>query len=244
MMMRRIFDAVVAASALVLLSPIVVLLAAAIYLQDFHSPFYFSLRAARGDGSFVMVKFRSMIINADRAGGTSTAASDPRVTPLGSLVRTFKLDEVLQLWNVLKGDMSLVGPRPQTLADRALYTAEEERMLAARPGITDAASIVFADEGEILRGSSDPDLLYQQIIRPWKSRLALLNLDHTDLGTTLRILWLTALALVSRDAALRGIEDLLRRWKADDLVLDMARRRRELLPYPPPGATQVVVSYR
>jgi lipopolysaccharide/colanic/teichoic acid biosynthesis glycosyltransferase len=107
-----------------------------------------------------------MVVNADKIGGISTAATDRRITPVGRLVRAYKLDELVQLWNVLKGDMSLVGPRPQVQTDAALYTQAEKRMLTVRPGITDPASIVFSDEGDILKDSADPDLLYNQIIRP------------------------------------------------------------------------------
>src|SRR5207302_1623571 len=116
------------------------------------------------------------------------AAGDARITRTGHILRRTKLDELPQLWNVLIGDMSFVGPRPQVQADAALYTEAERRMLEVRPGITDLASIVFADESEILAGSLDPDLLYNQIIRPWKSRLALHGVERGSLGTDLKIL--------------------------------------------------------
>ena len=105
-------------------------------------------RVSRRGGAFRMVKFRSMVVNADKTGVSSTAATDRRITPVGHIVRAYKVDEIIQLWNVFKGDMSLVGPRPQVLADVAMYTVEERRMLSVQPGITDAASIVFADEAE------------------------------------------------------------------------------------------------
>ena len=131
-----------------------------------------------------MLKFRTMIPDAWKSGVNSTAAGDRRITRVGALLRKAKLDELPQLWNVLKGDMSLVGPRPQVRAETDLYTSEERRMHSIRPGVTDLASIVFADEGEILAGSADPDLLYNQIIRPWKSRLALLYVDRRTLPRT------------------------------------------------------------
>src|SRR5439155_4680609 len=123
--------------------------------------------------------------------------------------RAYKIDELIQLWNVLKGDMSLVGPRPQVLSDVRLYTYEENRMLTVRPGITDPASIVFSDEGNILKGSSDPDLLYNQIIRPWKSRLALLYVDKQSFLVDIWLILLTAVAIASRSAALKAIQRLL-----------------------------------
>jgi len=211
-----------------------------IWLQDRQSPFYIAPRIARGGGEFRMIKFRSMVTNADKIGGSSTAAGDRRITPIGRFVRAYKLDELIQLWNVLKGDMSLVGPRPQVLSDAALYTRAEKRMLSVRPGITDLASIVFSDEGEILKGSADPDLLYNQIIRPWKSRLALAYIDHQSLSIDLWLILLTLLVVVSRTTALRRLGMLLRAWKLDALVIRMATRQEPLLAYPPPGAEVVV----
>ncbi|MGC9970640.1 MAG: sugar transferase [Bryobacteraceae bacterium] len=240
--MKRALDFTVALVGLTVTSPLLLAVMIAIWLQDFRLPFYIAPRAARGGGQFRMVKFRSMVVNADKLGGSSTAATDRRITPLGRLVRAYKIDEILQLWNVLKGDMSLVGPRPQAQTDASLYTDAEKRMLTVRPGITDLASIVFADEGDILRGSPDPDLLYNQIIRPWKSRLALLYIDKRTIWMDLRVIFLTAVAILSRPAALRGVRNILARWDADDLLRRMARRQEPLLAYPPPGASEIVAS--
>jgi len=171
--LKRIFDIVVALTGLLISSVIIVPVAVAVWLQDFKSPFYLGPRVARGGGMFKMVKLRSMVVKADKTGVDSTGASDPRITPIGRFIRAYKLDEITQLWNVLWGEMSLVGPRPQVKRDADLYTAEEARLLSVRPGITDFSSIVFADEGEILKDKSDPDLAYNQLIRPWKSRLGL-----------------------------------------------------------------------
>jgi lipopolysaccharide/colanic/teichoic acid biosynthesis glycosyltransferase len=189
-----------------------------------------------------MVKLRSMVVQADKKGGVSTSATDRRITPVGRFVRAYKVDEVMQLWNVLKGDMSLVGPRPQVYKDAALYSEEEKRMLTVLPGISDMASIVFSDEGEILKSSANPDLLYNQIIRPWKSRLALLYIDKQTFLLDLRLILLTAVALVSRRAALDRIQKLLRAWGADPLLIKMARRQERLIAYPPPGANEIVES--
>jgi lipopolysaccharide/colanic/teichoic acid biosynthesis glycosyltransferase len=215
----------------------------AIWLQDRKSPFYIARRAARGGGTFRMVKFRSMVVNADRLGGASTATGDRRITPVGRFVRAYKLDELVQLWNVLKGDMSLVGPRPQVLQDVNLYTETERHMLTVRPGITDPASIVFSDEGEILKSSESPDLLYQQIIRPWKSRLALAYVDNRSLGIDIALIALTAVAIVSKQTALTALHSLLSMWELDPLVIKMAARKEPLLAYPPPGATGIVTQY-
>jgi lipopolysaccharide/colanic/teichoic acid biosynthesis glycosyltransferase len=180
-----------------------------------------------------------MVVNADRIGGSSTAVTDRRITPVGQFVRSYKLDELIQLWNVLKGEMSLVGPRPQVLCDAALYTDAERRMLSVPPGITDPASIVFSDEGEILKGSTNPDLRYSQIIRPWKSRLALAYIDHRSFWIDIQLIVLTVVAIFSRPLALRALGSLLHGWGLDPLVIRMAARREPLLAYPPPGADAV-----
>jgi lipopolysaccharide/colanic/teichoic acid biosynthesis glycosyltransferase len=238
MVIKRAFDILAASLGLLVFSPLLIVIMFAIWIHDRRSPFYIAPRAARGGGSFRMVKFRSMVVNADKIGGASTAATDLRITPVGRLVRAYKLDELIQLWNVLKGDMSLVGPRPQVLCDVALYTDAERRMLSVRPGITDPASIVFSDEGEILKGSTDPDRLYNQIIRPWKSRLALAYIDHRSLWIDLWLIILTMVAIISRSTALRTLGRLLGGWSLDPIVIRMAARQEPLLAYPPPGAVQ------
>ena len=121
-----------------------------------------------------------MIVNADSSGVDSTSTDDNRITKVGSLIRQFKIDEIPQLINVLLGQMSFVGPRPNVRSDVDLYTKKEELLLTIKPGITDFSSIIFSDEGEILSGSKDPDLKYNQIIRPWKSRLGILYIQNAS----------------------------------------------------------------
>ena len=120
-----------------------------------------------------MLKFRTMLPNAEKLGGPSTPSDDPRVTRFGKRLRKYKLDELPQLFNVLRGQMSLVGPRPEVLSEVAAYSAEERQLLSVLPGMTDWASLRFADEGGILAGSADPHAAYLQIIRPEKIRLGL-----------------------------------------------------------------------
>jgi lipopolysaccharide/colanic/teichoic acid biosynthesis glycosyltransferase len=238
--MKRVVDVTVAALGLLVLSPLLAVLALAIYLQDYHHPFYIAPRVARGGGTFRMVKFRSMVINADKSGVDSTAGDDRRITALGRFVRRFKLDEIPQLWNVLSGTMSLVGPRPQVERDAALYTGEEKRLLSMSPGITDLASIVFADEGEILRGSEDPDLRYNQLIRPWKSRLGLLYVDSKPgVATDFRIIWLTVYSAINRQAALAGVRDIAATLGASQQLQAIILRSQPLPAAPPPGASEI-----
>lgn len=241
--MKRCLDFLAALLGLTLLALPLALIALAIWIEDRHSPFFYGRRVARGGGDFFMLKFRTMIPDAWRNGVNSTAQGDRRITCVGALLRRAKLDELPQLWNVLTGDMSLVGPRPQVRAEVDLYTSEERKMLAVRPGVTDLASIVFSDEGEILSGSPDPDLLYNQIIRPWKSRLALLYANHRTQGSDLLILFLTMASAVSRARALAGVAAILETWGADRLLRRMAARKEPLAAWPPPGAPEVVGSY-
>ena len=120
---------------------------------------------------FSIIKLRSMIVNADKNKVDSTAEDDVRITWVGHFVRKFKIDELTQLINVLFGNMSLVGPRPNVKAETDIYTPIEKKLLSFKPGIADFSSIVFSDEGKILKNSIDPDLEYNQLIRPGKSRL-------------------------------------------------------------------------
>lgn len=241
-MIKRLFDIIVSLVGLIVASPILIPTMVAIWLQDFHSPFYIAPRVGKDGNLFRMVKLRSMIVGADKTGVDSTAAGDRRITKVGHFIRRYKLDELSQLWNVLKGDMSLVGPRPQVQRDVALYTDEERRLLSVKPGITDISSIVFADEGEILKDKPDPDLAYNQLIRPWKSRLGLLYIEHQSLLLDLRLIFLTAVTIISRERALEGIQRILSDLGADEQLKRVALRQEPLKPYPPPGATEVVTA--
>ena len=242
-MLKRAMDVTVAVIGLALSAVVIVPVAIAVWLQDLKSPFYLGARVAKGGGAtFKMVKLRSMVIKADRSGVDSTSANDPRITPIGRLIRAYKLDELTQLWNVLWGQMSLVGPRPQVKRDAELYTTEERRLLTVRPGITDFSSIVFADEGEILRGQPDPDLAYNQLIRPWKSRLGLFYVDNARLSLDLRLVWLTGLAIISRRRALEGVHAALVKHGAPPDLAQVALRKCPLEPAAPPGGTAVVTT--
>ena len=189
-----------------------------------------------------MVKLRSMIVNADRSGVDSTAANDARITPVGRFIRKFKLDEITQLWNVFKGDMSLVGPRPNVKRETDLYTKVEQDLLTVKPGITDFSSIVFSDENDILKDSKNPDIDYNQLIRPWKSRLSLLYVKHQSLWLDFALVFLTAVAMVSRKKALKGVNKLLVKLGASPDVIRIAQRKDVLVPYPPPGSDLIVTS--
>lgn len=235
-MAKRVFDAAIAALVLAVAAPLLAGLMLLIWVHDWRSPIYRGLRVGKDGRDFGMLKLRTMTVDAESVGGSSTASSDARVTRFGRVLRRWKLDELPQFWNVLVGEMSIVGPRPNFRrggVDR--YTPAELRLLELRPGITDLASIVFSDEGRILDGAVDPDALYDAVIRPWKSRLGLLYVDHRSLAIDLRLLVLTALALVAKPAALKGIDAILAEWGADEELRRICRRRSPLPRARPPG---------
>ena len=161
--MKRLFDILTSLMGLILFSPILLIFMYLVYRQDKNSPFYLAPRVGKDGLMFQMLKLRSMTVNADKSGVDSTSVDDERITPIGHKIRRYKLDEFTQLWNVLIGDMSLVGPRPNVVSDTNLYTNIEKKLLKVRPGITDFSSIVFSDEGEILEGKEDPDLSYNKL---------------------------------------------------------------------------------
>jgi lipopolysaccharide/colanic/teichoic acid biosynthesis glycosyltransferase len=172
-MSKRLFDIVVSVIALILVAPILGAVAVAIKLGSPGPVFFRQARIGLNGRSFQMYKFRTMAVGADRAGPSSTTADDPRVTSVGRVLRRLNLDELPQFVNVLKGDMSVVGPRPQVPWAVERYTPEERVILSVRPGITDWASLWVGDEGERLRDSTDPDRDYLEQIWPEKRRLQL-----------------------------------------------------------------------
>jgi lipopolysaccharide/colanic/teichoic acid biosynthesis glycosyltransferase len=218
-----------------MLSPVLLLLCLAIWLQDFSSPIYFSKRVGQDGKEFKMLKLRSMVANAENSGVLSTSSRDKRITPLGHFVRRYKFDEILQLINVIQGDMSLVGPRPNVISEVALYTPTEKGLLSVRPGITDLASIVFSDEGDILRESSDPDWDYMRLIRPGKSELGIFYVENRSLFFDFQIVILTLLNLFSRKSALLRISRILISLNAPHSLNALALRDSPLEPRDPPG---------
>lgn len=240
--MKRLFDIVASAFGLVVASPVLLPVLFLVWWQDKHSPFYVAQRVGVGGRTFNMVKLRSMVINADKSGVDSTGANDRRITPVGHFIRRYKLDELSQLWNVLIGDMSLVGPRPNVKRETDLYTDAERGLLAVKPGVTDISSIVFSDEGDILKDAADPDIAYNQLIRPGKSMLGLFYIEHRSFLLDIRLCVLTVIAILSRERALRGVQSLMRGLKAPELLCTIAARQTALVPMPPPGGSRIVTS--
>jgi len=237
---KRLLDVIGSFFGLLVVSPLLMSVMVIVWLQDFKTPLYIAPRAGRFGKEFRMIKLRSMVINADKSGVDSTSANDARITPIGHFIRKCKLDELTQLWNVLIGDMSLVGPRPNVRAETVLYTSAEKKILSVRPGITDFSSIVFSDEGEILENMKDPDLAYNQLIRPWKSRLGLIYIENQTVLLDLQLIFHTALGIASKKEALSWVVRKLKNLDVDKNVIAIAGRRIELYPFPPPGTDNIV----
>lgn len=239
---KRIFDVIASLFGLLLFSPLLIFVTLLIYIQDFKSPFYISSRIGKDEKYFKIIKLRSMVINADKKGIDSTASNDERITRIGHFIRRYKLDELSQLWNVIKGDMSLVGPRPNVKRETDIYTFKEKELLTVKPGITDFASIVFADEGEILDGAPNPDISYNQLIRPGKSELGLFYILNQSFLLDLSILFLTVISIFSRGSSLTITTSILKKLGARIELVELASRKKPLIPMPPPGATKIVTT--
>jgi len=177
---------------LVILSPVFLWVVLKIKLDDGGPIFYKGRRVGKGGKLFKMYKFRTMVIGADKLGGPSTAADDPRLTKIGLFLKKYQLDELPQLINVFKREMSLVGPRPEVEMYVDMMTAEQKNaILSVRPGMTDYASLWNFHESEILKGAKDPEIAYQKLIRPKKLALQMRYVKERSLWVDIKIIFLT-----------------------------------------------------
>ena len=179
---KRIFDIVSSSVVLVVLSPVFAAIAVWIKLDSPGPVFYRQVRVGRGNRDFYLYKFRSMRVGADRQGLITVGGKDPRVTRSGHFIRKYKLDEFPQLINVIKGDMSIVGPRPEVRKYVEMYTPEQMKVLCVRPGLTDPASIRYRNENELLATVEDPERYYREVIMPDKLRLSLEYVHRASFG--------------------------------------------------------------
>ena len=197
--MSRVVDVVASSFGLIILAPLFVIVAVAIRLDSDGPVLFRQVRVGRGGRPFSIVKFRTMRIDAEAVGGQLTVGADPRVTRVGAWLRRTKVDELPQLINVLRGDMALVGPRPEVPRYVALYDEQQRRVLDVRPGITDPASIAFRDEGSILANASDPEATYVQEVMPRKLAMNLAYLEHRTLTRDLGVILATLIKVARRD---------------------------------------------
>lgn len=194
--MKRLFDIVASGCGLILLSPIFLVLAIWIKLDSKGPVFYKQVRVGRGNKDFYLYKFRSMRVGADKAGLITVGGRDPRVTRSGYYIRKYKLDELPQLINVIKGDMSLVGPRPEVRKYVDMYTPEQMHVLDVRPGITDMASIRYRNENELLEKAEDPDKYYIEVIMPDKLGINLEYVANHSFWYDMKLIFSTFLAII------------------------------------------------
>lgn len=204
---KRAFDLLFAFVGLVVLLPLLVGIAAWLKCSEGGPVLYGQVRVGRFGKAFRIWKFRSMVVNADKVGLEVTRDHDPRITRAGRFLRKTKLDELPQLWNVLLGQMSFVGPRPEVPKYVALYTPQQREVLRLKPGITDVASIEFRDEESLLQGAADVESFYVQYCLPRKIELNQQYARKANLLNDIRVILRTFAAVVFR-------APLARRWAA------------------------------
>lgn len=193
--MKRFCDIVLSFVGLLILSPLFLAVACWIKADSSGPVFYRQTRVGKGNRDFTILKFRTMYTNSDRRGLLTVGGRDSRVTRAGYFLRKYKIDELPQLWNVLKGDMSFVGPRPEVKKYVGLYSKEQLHVLDVRPGITDAASIKYRNENDLLSQAKDPEKYYIEAIMPDKLAINLHYVDNHSLWGDLRLVLLTLKAI-------------------------------------------------
>ncbi len=194
--MIRFCDIVLSCLGLLLLSPLFAVVAVWIVIDNPGPIFYRQMRVGKDGKDFGLLKFRSMRVGADKSSLITIGEHDSRITRAGYYIRKYKLDELPQLWNVLTGDMSLVGPRPEVRRYVDMYTDEQRQVLTVRPGITDYASIEYIDENRILAQAEDPDRTYIEEILPAKIALNMRYIKHQTLGEYMKIIFLTLAKII------------------------------------------------
>jgi lipopolysaccharide/colanic/teichoic acid biosynthesis glycosyltransferase len=197
MMLKRLTDIIFGLVGLILAAPVLAYVALRIKLEDGGPIFYRGVRVGRHGKYFRMFKLRTMVVNADKVGGPSAADGDPRITRIGGWLRRHKLDELPQFINVLIGDMSFVGPRPEVPFYTDMFSDGERAILSVRPGITDFATLWNSNEGEVLARSADPERTYREEIRPTKIRLQLEYVKRQSFWTDMSIIWQTVAAILA-----------------------------------------------
>ena len=209
---RRVLDVVLASAILAVAAPLLVLAALAVRLTSEGPVLFVQERVGRGGRSFGLLKIRTMVADAAARGPGLTTAGDPRVTRVGAWLRRWKLDELPQLVNVVRGDMSLVGPRPELPRYVAGYSPRERAVLRVRPGLTDPASLAFVDEAAVLARFADPERAYVAVVLPRKLSLSLAYLERRTLRSDLGMLARTIVRIARRTRPHEETTDLA--WTA------------------------------
>lgn len=196
-MLKRSFDFLLSVVGLLLLSPFFLMLALLILLDSKGGIFYRQQRVGKNNRDFYIYKFRTMHLGAEKKGLLTVGAKDSRITRVGYFLRKYKLDELPQLLNVLKGDMSFVGPRPEVRRYVNLYTTQQMQVLSVRPGITDYASIAYSNESELLKQAADPEKFYIETIFPAKLELNLKYIAEKNFWKDIQLIFLTVKKILS-----------------------------------------------
>ncbi len=195
-MFKRVFDMVASAGGLLILSPLLVV-AAVLVKATSKGPVIFSQeRMGREFRPFRIYKFRTMVPDAPRQGGEITFGGDPRITAVGWFLRMTKIDELPQLWNVLKGEMSIVGPRPEVRQYVEEFRADYERLLSVRPGVTGIASVTYVNEANVLAQAKNPEQEYRTVVLPEKIRLDLSYVDDVSIWLDIKVILSTLVRIV------------------------------------------------
>ena len=196
LVLKRLMDIVISGGALLVLWPVLVLIALAIKIDDPGPVFYRQVRVGKNGKEFRIYKFRTMVVDADKKGLQITVGKDNRITRMGAFLRKTKLDELAQLINVFKGEMSFVGPRPEVPKYVAMYTPYQRQVLLVQPGITDYASIAYRNENDLLEGAADPERMYIDKIMPDKIELNMKYLHEISPLADIRLIFSTIIAVI------------------------------------------------
>ena len=194
--MKRIFDILSSLTVLILAAPFFLVIAFLIVVDSKGGVFFKQVRVGRNGKEFKLIKFRTMRPDSEKLSQITVGDRDPRVTGIGYFLRKYKLDELPQLFNIIKGDMSVVGPRPEVPKYVALYTDEQRKVLQARPGLTDYSSLHYVNESEVLAQSSDPEKTYREEIMPHKLSLNLKYIQEMGLKTDLKLIFATLAKII------------------------------------------------
>jgi lipopolysaccharide/colanic/teichoic acid biosynthesis glycosyltransferase len=189
--LKRLFDIIASLLGILLLSPVLILLYLAVAVNSGLPVFYLQTRVGKNNKDFKLFKFRTMYKDSDKKGLLTVGGRDPRITPVGYFLRKYKLDELPQLFNVLFGSMSLVGPRPEVRKYVDLYTEEQKKVLSVKPGITDYASLDYINENELLAKSAEPEQTYIKEVMPAKLLLNMKYIKEAGLITDLKLIFRT-----------------------------------------------------
>jgi lipopolysaccharide/colanic/teichoic acid biosynthesis glycosyltransferase len=194
--MKRLFDIFFSLVGLLILLPFFLIIALLISIDSRGGVFYRQIRVGKNEKDFKLLKFRSMKTNADKAGLLTVGGKDSRITRIGYFIRKYKIDELPQLINVLMGDMSLVGPRPEVRKYTSLYTTEQKKVLSVKPGITDYASIEYSNENELLGKATNPEQTYIEEIMPAKLKLNIQYINDQSIATDFKIIFRTFFKII------------------------------------------------